>query len=89
MRNLAPEAINQKSKTTFFSPTFKIGEKKVVLFFQITAFFARYSIFVIFSHSEKKYQISKKITFLTESFLRARTVFLLKVYAFPFRKKLS
>ena len=56
MRNLqylASEAINQKSKTTFFSPTFKIGEKKVVLFFIIKASFARYSIFVIFSNSEK------------------------------------
>ena len=44
--------------------------------------------YLLFSQILKKiYQISKKITFLTESFLRARTVFLLKVYAIPFRKK--
>ena len=39
---------NGKKKVTFFSPTLKVGENKVVLFFVLEPYLKRYVHFVIF-----------------------------------------
>ena len=46
---LSQEATNAKNKSTFFSSTFKVEEKKVPLFFGLEAPGLRYDNFVIFA----------------------------------------
>jgi len=44
---LSSEATNLKNKSTFFSPTLKVKEKKVLLFFRFVASELRYGHFVL------------------------------------------
>ena len=56
---LRPEAPNPKNKDTLFSPTFKVVEKKVPLFFGFGTSGLRYSHFVIFMIALTRSQIKK------------------------------
>ena len=47
MEYLSSRAINQKNKGTLLSPTLKVGESKVPLFFSYLALELRHSVFLI------------------------------------------
>ena len=87
LQYLAQEGKNKENKTTFFSPTFKIEEKKVVLFFRIEASQARYSIFVIFSNSEKIHPFPKKTAILNRVVFKTQDSFFIESLCISLQKK--